>query len=109
MLTTCVVIFAALILSRNSGEISKQDLDSVAEQKAYILTLVSLQEPLTTEQREALFLSLSGPRMLQYHFTGFEKNMIVKALNAANTPKGAPKKNSSARGSFSGTPISKFS
>lgn len=109
VLTACVVIFAVFILSKNNEEVSKSIVDSVAEQKVKILAIVSSPEPLTDAQKDTLFLSLSGPRMLQYQFTGFEKNMIVKALNAANAPKDPTKKNSSANGGFSGTPFSKLS
>src|SRR3989338_10251373 len=109
VLTACVVIFAFFLLSKNSEEILQSSVDPVAEQKVKILAIVSSREPLTEEQKNTLFLSLSGPRMLQYQFTGFEKNMIVKALNAANAPKETAKKNSSANGGFSGTPFSKLS
>lgn len=111
-LITCIVVFVpfvVLMISKNNGETPESKLDPVVEQKAKILSIVSSGEPLTTEQRDTLFSSLSGPRMLQYHFTSVEKNMIVKVLNAVNTPKEATKKNSSAKGDFSSVPISKLS
>lgn len=110
VLTACVVVFAVFILSKNSGETLKQNsasvTDPILEQKTIILSIVSSREPLTDEQRDTLFLSLSGPKMLQYNFTGSEKNMIVKALNAANSPKESVKQNSSAKESFSGMLVS---
>lgn len=99
-LITCAVIFVVILLSNNDGELSKRSVATVAdptlEQQAIILSIVSSKEPLTDEQRDTLFSSLSGPRMLQYNFTGSEKDLIVKALNAANAPKATLKKNSSA-------------
>lgn len=104
VLTASVVIFAVFLLSQNSGDIFKQNIASVTdptlEQKARILSIVSSPGPLNEEQKNALFLSLSGPKMLQYQFTVLEKDMIIKALNDANTPKISTEKSSSAEESF---------
>ena len=110
-LTACVVVFAVFLLYQNSGETFTQKkpaavADPSLEQKARILSIVSSPEPLNEEQKNTLFLSLSGPNMLQYQFTVLEKDMIVKALNAANAPSDSSKKNSSAEESFSGVRIS---
>src|SRR3989338_2189524 len=81
-LVTVVVVFAVFVLSKSGEETLKQNSASVTdptlEQKTIILSIVSSQEPLTDEQRDTLFLSLSGPKMLQYQFSVSEKDMIVK-------------------------------
>lgn len=109
ILTACVVVFAFFLLSKDNAEITQNGMDPIAEQKVKILAIVSSREPLTEEQKNTLFLSLSGPRMLQYQFTGFEKNMIVKALNAANARTQSVKGSSSARDNFSLTNSPKLS
>src|SRR3989338_9186099 len=104
-LVTVVVVFAVFVLSKSGEETLKQNSASVAdpvlEQKTIILAIVSSRDPLSDEQRDTLFLSLSGPKMLQYSFTEEEKKMIVKALNAVNSMPTPSKQKSSAREMFS--------
>lgn len=111
-LAIVVVLFTVLIISRTGSEAFQtvsQNSDTALLQKARILDIVSSKGPLTPEERDTLFLSLSGAKMLLYRFTDAEKNMIVKAINAANTQTRPVKGSSSAKGSFSGVPISKLS
>lgn len=107
--TTLVVLLATLlaafvVISSPKDELATTDAASpipdpvMVKNKTQILHIVSSKTPLTPEQRDILFLSLSGPRMLQYHFTEAEKSLIVKTLNSHTQP---DQKSSSAHGSFS--------
>ena len=113
-LATVVVVFAVFTISGSSPEVpqtasSSDSSDTSNIQKVRILDIVSSDGPITPEERDTLFLSLSGAKMLRYDFTDTEKNMIVKALNAANAQAQPVKGSSSANGSFSSVTISKFS
>lgn len=81
VLATVVVFFVAVVLVSRDSRTPQSAPDPMAGQKAQILAIVSSAEPLSAEQRDTLFLSLSGERMLRYHFTNAEKALIVKALN----------------------------
>lgn len=91
MLATLVVLVSFALLRKNTAPSEAFPMseapDLLAPNKAEIISIVSKDAPLSAEERDKLFSSLSGPNMLRYHFTEAEKILIVKAINAPSDRK----------------------
>jgi hypothetical protein len=64
-------------LAIQSGESS----EVIQERKAQILALASSNSALDQQTRDMIFVSLSGPKVLEYHFTPDETAKIIAVLN----------------------------
>ena len=81
VLATLVVVFLSVLLTKNSTIDPLNSLDPISREKAQILSLASSNEGLTSQDRSLIFQTLSGPKILQYHFTPEEKLKIIEVLN----------------------------
>lgn len=90
-LTTLVVLVSFALLLKKEPSVglfsASEAFDLIAQNKAQIISIVSKDAPLSTEERDKLFSSLSGQNMLRYHFTEAEKILIVKAINTQSDSK----------------------